>query len=171
MKRSLLVVVLGACLALVALPGAASAHVLKVDGTVGAVLHINPDDNPESGVPTDYVLSFTDDGSKLTARNCDCRVSFLEQGKTVGSSHITLSSNMASENTFIFPRPDVYTVRVSGTPLRPGAFRPFTLNYTVRVADSNGAVQNFPTLLWVGMAMGIGLILLAGIAMSYDENT
>ncbi|MEJ0073385.1 MAG: hypothetical protein WDN27_04895 [Candidatus Saccharibacteria bacterium] len=48
-----------------AIPGAASAHVLKIDGSIGGVLHINPDDNPTTGNPTDYILSFDDDSGKF----------------------------------------------------------------------------------------------------------
>ena len=154
--------------AVIAIPGIASAHVLKIDGTIGAVLLINPDDNPVSGDMTDYVLSFHDYQGHFSLPRCNCAVTVILQGKTIATEPLAVSSTEVSENHYRFGRPGVYTMRFTGQPKTPGAFQPFMLNYEVRVGGDRSQAQPFPILLWAGMAMGIGLILLAAYAMNYD---
>lgn len=156
-----------AMLACFGIPAIASAHVLKVDGDIGAVLHINPDDNPTTGKSTDYVLSFDDDTGKFSLPKCDCSVAIIEHGKTVATKSLVAGGNGLSENHYTFLKPDVYIMQVTGTPKSPGTFQPFTLSYEVRVTSGQAGTQPMPVLLWVGMAMGIGLILLAAYATNY----
>jgi len=157
--------IVAAFVIVLALPAVASAHVLKVDGHIGAVLHINPDDNPISGVPTDYLMSFSDDTGRFSLAQCDCDVFVIQDGKTIAKNPLAPSNTATSENHYTFPRPSVYTLRFVGTPKTPGAFQPFTLNYTVRVTSGNLKAQPIPLLLWLGMAMALGLILLAAFTL------
>lgn len=152
------------------IPAIASAHVLKVDDDIGAVLHINPDDNPTTGDSTDYILSFDDDTGKFSLPKCNCGVSIIENGKTIATKPLVVSSSQVSENHYTFLKPDVYDIRFTGTPKTPDAFQPFTLDYEVRVTDGQTNTQPMPVALWVGMGMGIGLILLAAYATNYDTN-
>ena len=161
-------VIIAALLCSFALPAVASAHVLKVDGNIGAVLHINPDDNPTTGDSTDYIMSFDDDTGRFSLAKCNCNVSIIENGKTIATKPLVVSNNEVSENHYTFVKPDVYDMHFTGTPRTPDAFQSFTLDYEVRVGQVN--MQQAPVLLWVGMAMGIGLILLAAFAMDYDSN-
>jgi len=151
------------------IPAIASAHVLEIDGTVGAVLHISPDDNPTADSPTDYILSFSDSSGTFDLHRCDCDVSVILDGKIVVTDLLAATSDTVSENSYTFTRPGVYTLQVTGTPRQPGAFRPFTLNYDVRVTDGTSTMQSMPLLLWLGMGLGVGLILLAAYAMD-DEG-
>ncbi|HVV25710.1 MAG TPA: hypothetical protein VHC21_01615 [Candidatus Saccharimonadales bacterium] len=153
-----------------ALPGIASAHVLKVDGDIGAVLHINPDDNPTTGGSTDYILSFDDDSGRFSLPKCNCDVSIIQAGKTIATKPLVDSSDQVSENHYTFPAPAVYIMRFTGTPKTPGAFQPFTLDYEERVTNGQLNAQPMPVLLWIGLAMGIGLILLGAYAMDYDAS-
>lgn len=152
-------------------PGVTSAHVLKVDGTIGAVLHINPDDDPTAGGPTDYTLSFDDDTGKFSLAQCKCTVAIIEQGTTIATQPLAVANNNVSEDHYTFAEPDVYDLRVTGIPMTPGTFQPFTLDYAVRVAGGQAAPQPMPVLLWVGMGMSIGLILLAAFWMDYAART
>ena len=170
MSRRLLGGVIVALLIALDIPAVASAHVLKVDGDIGAVLHINPDDNPTIGGSTDYIMTFDDDSGRFSLPNCDCNVSIIEGGKIIATKPLVISNSEESENHYTFLKPDVYTMRFTGTPKQPGAFQAFTLNYEVRVTNGKTPQQNFPILLWVGMGMGIGLILLAAYAMDYDND-
>lgn len=159
-----------ALLVALGIPTIASAHVLKIDGDIGAVLHINPDDNPTTGGPTDYILSFTDNTGKFSLPKCDCSVSIIENGQTVTTLPLVVSSDEFSENHFTFPQAAVYTMRFTGHAKMQGTFQPFTLDYEVRVTGGQAGTQPFPLLLGLGMAMGIGLLLLAAYAMDYDNN-
>lgn len=151
-------------LILIFAPAVASAHVLKVDGSIGAVLHINPDDNPTTGKPTDYTLSFDDSTNRFDVLKCNCSVQIIEQGKVIATKSLAQTDYEFSENLYTFPQAAVYTMRFIGTPKKPGAFQPFTLNYEVRVESGRPLNQPIPILLWVGMGMAIGLILLAAYA-------
>jgi len=151
-------------------PAVASAHILKVDGHIGAVLHINPDDNPTAGSSTDFVISFTDDTGGFSLPQCRCNVSILENGKTVTTQPLAASSEAVSDNHYTFVKPGVYDMRLSGTPKAPEAFQPFTLDYEVRVTGGQAAMQPMPVLLWVGMGLMIGLVLLAALAMDYGSK-
>jgi len=158
-------VVIAIVLLLCGLPAVASAHVLKVDGDIGAVLHINPDDNPTTGSPTDYTVSFHDDTGRFSLPKCICRVSIIENGQIVAAKPLVATSSAVSDDRYTFLHPAVYTMRFTGQPKAPGAFQPFRLDYAVRVTDGQVATQPMPALLWVGMAMAIGLILLAAYAL------
>lgn len=140
----------------------ASAHVLKVDGHIAAVLHINPDDDPISGVPTKYLLFFDDETNRFTLAACTCQVSIQEHGKTIATESIYPTSPTDSSNSYTFPNPDVYTLVVSGRPKRSASFQPFSLSYLVRVSGGVGATaQPFPFMLGVGLTGAMALILLA----------
>jgi hypothetical protein len=151
-----------------AIPAVASAHVLKVDGSIGAVLHINPDDNPTTGNSTDYVLSFSDDSGKFNLTNCNCTIAVMQNSQPVASEQLSTSKNNVSENHYTFAKPGVYTLRVAGTPKTPGAFQPFILAYEVRVTSGQTNAQPMPAALWVGMGMATALILLAAYASEYS---
>ncbi len=155
---------------IIALPNIASAHVLKVDGNIGAVLHINPDDNPTVGHPTDYVISFNDGTGEFSLPECNCSMSFIENGKTIDTKPLSVSGDQTSENHYTFTKSNVYTMRLTGTPKTPGTFQPFNLNYEVRVTGGQSDTQPIPLLLWIGMSMAIALILLAAFAMEGSDT-
>ena len=159
-----------AVLAWLAVPVTVSAHVLRTDGDIGAVLHINPDDNPTAGDPTDYVISFADDTGKFSLSQCLCSVAVMQAGRTITRRSLAHSQGAVSENRYTFVRPAVYTLRVTGMPRTPGAFQPFTLDYEVRVTSGQSAMQPVPPLLWAGMGLGLGLILLAAYASDYTDG-
>jgi len=152
------------------IPAIASAHVLKVDGDIGVVLHINPDDAPTTGDSTDYIFYFDDDTGKFSLSKCNCQVSIIENGNAIATKPLVITSSEVSENHYTFMKPDVYDIRVSGTPKTSGAFQPFKLDYEVRVTDGQTQTQPMPAMLWIGMGMGIGLILLAAYATNYDGS-
>jgi len=150
--------------------GTAEAHVLQTDGDIGAVLHINPDDNPVSGTPISYVLSFADTTGRMTLPKCACGITILENGHQVARKPLVATAAMQSDDTFTFPKPDVYILKISGAPKTPGAFQPFTLSYTVRVSGGQAVMQPFPALLWVGIGATMGLLLLVGYKQGLEYN-
>lgn len=170
MSKCLIGSVLTILLACLLVPGVASAHVLKVDGDIGAVLHINPDDNPTVGESTDYVMSFEDASGRFSLPKCDCMVSIVRNGQTLVTKPLANSGNEISENHYTFTKPGVYDMRFTGTPKQSGNFQPFTLDYEVRVTDGQANKRPFPVLLWIGIGMAIGLTLLAAYALDYDSD-
>jgi len=118
----------------------AFAHVLKTDGSIGAVLHIDPDDDPIAGSQSSFFFEFKDVHHTFSPENCNCTFAILEQGKTIFSQPLfqnNTSPSLTNASIFYtFPKRDVYVVRVMGEPLTPNGFQPFVLNYDVRVARS-----------------------------------
>jgi hypothetical protein len=159
-----------AVLVCVLVPVSVSAHVLKTDGSMGVELHVDPDDHPIVGTPTEYILSFEDSRGKFDLANCDCDVFISEKGKTISVTSMNVTGRDVSENKYTFKTPDTYTLRATGTPKTPGGFQPFSLDYTVQVSDNEVPSQDLPPLLWVGLAGGIGVVLLGAYAFSRDTN-
>lgn len=159
MTKSLLVVLLAVAICLFA-PRVASAHVLKIDGDIGAELHINPDDNPVVGVSINYTLSFQNKGGLFNLSDCDCNVAMINNGKLVAVQKLKDSGGGVSSNYYTFPDAGTYTFRVTGVPRHSNEFQDFTLNYVVRVEGGNTGEQSIPPLLWLGLGTGIGLVLL-----------
>lgn len=114
------------------------AHVLKTSGSVGAVVHVSPEDDPIAGEPTDFFFEFKDKEGKFKPDNCDCKVVILKSGQEAYSS--PLFQNNADPSltnasfSYTFPEKDIYKVKVVGNPTTPGAFEAFNLEYDIRVA-------------------------------------
>ncbi len=115
-----------------------SAHVLKASDSVGAVLHISPDDDPVVGQESDFFLQFKDKENKFRPENCSCVVSVKQSGKEVFSQQLfENNTNPTLENAsfrFTFPQKDIYTVTITGKPNTENTFSSFTLTYDIRVA-------------------------------------
>lgn len=148
-----------------------SAHVLKTDGSIGVVLHIDPNDAPKSTIPANIVLAFNDANGKLSPAECDCSLTISEAGRVVAQQQLSLSSGLVSSTAYTFPEPNVYTLQVNGVPKQSGAFQPFTLSYNVRVTNGQAAAQHAPLVLWVGIGVGIGAVLVVGGVMEYNGRT
>ncbi len=122
-------------------PRLAFAHILVSDKNIGAVLHIDPEDDPIIGQPTNFFFEFKDKEHKFTPANCDCTVFILEAGKIIATQPLfqnnTSSQLTTATLTYTFPQKDVYTIRVIGKPAYQNAFQPFTLEYAVRVTREN----------------------------------
>lgn len=156
------------------LPSQASAHVLKSDSTVGAVIHVTPDDDPVAGEPTDFYFEFKDTENKFKPENCNCQGAILQNGTEIYSSSLFQNStNPSLENasfSFTFPEKNIYKVKVTGNPTTPGAFEPFTLEWDIRVAreaetpgtSQETAKEEQPSWLVRHIPHTIGIIIMLG---------
>lgn len=141
----------------------ASAHVLRSDGSIGAIFHIEPDDSPVSGEKTKYSLSFKDTNGAFQLQDCGCTVTLLQGSRQLLHEPLDAKSDQLSKNTITFPNPGVYTLEVKGVPKAKAKFSAFSLSYIVRVLPPSGSasLQPFPILLWIGFGMMIVLLLIA----------
>jgi hypothetical protein len=129
----------------------AQAHVLISDGTIGAVLHVDPEDDPIVGQQSNFFFEFKDKQNKFKPENCDCTFTIKESDKVIFTQPLFQNTNNPSLNnasvSFTFPKRDIYEVAVVGKPNASEAFQPFTLTYNIRVeriADgSNPAPQSW----------------------------
>ncbi len=154
----------------IAFPGVAFAHVLKTDGSIGAIMHIDPDDAPIAQQSAYFFFEFKDKTDKFQPADCTCTFTILEGGKEIFTQFLfesNPSSTLTNASvTFTFPRKDVYQVKVTGTPLVSGDFQPFTLVYDVRVdqtANSQANTSGPNNLIYIIAGVLAGGVLLAAV--------
>lgn len=144
----------------------AYAHILQSDGSIGALLHIDPDDSPIAGKQSVFFFEFKDKQGKFSSQNCDCVFMVVENGNTIYSQPLFQNLTTSSSNVSIFytfPQKDVYQVKVVGKPITPIAFQPFTLVWNWRVDQQ---VENIPVhninffSAHVPHIVGLGIMLL-----------
>jgi len=142
----------------------ASAHELESDTTIGAVLHIQPNDNPTVGTQTTYRLAFTDTEKKLNLKDCDCTVEIQRNGNTIEARPLVASSALESTNTYTFNEAGEYTLVATGKPKTDDAFSEFTLSYPIRVTSPKEIkTQAFPVALAIGFGLLIIVLLLVAV--------
>jgi hypothetical protein len=126
-------------------PDIVEAHILQTDTSIGAVLHVDPEDDPIVGQPASFFFEFKDKTNKFTPDACTCTVSIVEQGKEMYTQSLFQNSTAPNLTTasfsFTFPQKDVYQLKVNGMPTNPGTFQPFTLVYDLRVSREETAVS------------------------------
>lgn len=141
-----------------------SAHVLERQGSIGAVLHIDPADDPVAGQEASLFFDFQDKDGTFSPNLCKCRLVIERQGETI---HDELF-NQESGGRFTFPSRDVYTVKAIGDPIDKASFKHFELDYTVRVAkgtvssqdgDEKRTQENVPFV--IGATVGLIFIFFA----------
>jgi hypothetical protein len=114
------------------------AHVLQTDGSIGAVLHIDPDDDPIIGQPATFFFDFTDKQRKFDPAKCNCNIDILDsQQKVLVKSALFQTSTQTGFSyplfSYIFSQKGVYTIEATGQPQNPGDFQSFDLKYPIRV--------------------------------------
>jgi len=102
-------------LALALLPSIASAHTLQVDGDVGVLLHVEPDDAPAAGKDATIVAHLEDRQGRLggDCSGCGIELTISHDGLTLLHRPLTLADGIA-EAPFQFPEGGTYQVSISG---------------------------------------------------------
>lgn len=155
------------------------AHVLVRDKNIGAVLHIDPDDDPIAGQQSGFFFEFKDTTNKFRPENCDCNFIVSENGQTVYSQPLFQNNDKPTLTNasifYTFPKRDVYQILVVGKPNTSGAFQPFTLHYDIRVdrvAEGNATTTQNNNSQIIYMWSTIFLITVAfSIFMVYKNNS
>ncbi len=113
------------------------AHVLKYDGSIGAVLHVNPEDDPIAGEISNFFFEFKDKNNKFLPENCDCKITILKEGQEVLSRNLFENNFSPSLDnisfSYTFPALGIYTLNIDGKS-KDGSFNDFSLKYDIRVA-------------------------------------
>lgn len=163
MKKFLFLLILAGSL----LPQAAAAHFLSTDGNIGAVLHIDPDDDPIINQNATFFFDITDKQGKFQFANCQCTVTVSESGQQLTSQPIS-SPNFS----FIFPKKDVYRVSLIGAPNIAQSFQPFTIVWNLRVdRDQTSTTSSNSFLLFLGShVIHLVLILAGSVIVIYQVN-
>lgn len=109
-----------------------SAHVLQTDGTIGAVVHIDPSDAPVTGSLSTFFFEFKDTKNTFSLADCICEVQILKNSQSI----YTTMLREKPVATYKFTEPNIYTIQIKGT-ASANQFSSFTLSYPIRVEQGN----------------------------------
>lgn len=119
------------------------AHVLEKEQTVGAVLHVSPNDDPVVGEVTDFFFEFKDTEGKFNPTLCICTVVIYENDKEVLKQDLFQSSTTPTLEeaifSYVFPKKGLYTIKVLGEST-DSSFEAFTLEYDIRVDREKSSI-------------------------------
>lgn len=162
MWRFVCCVLLSICSVAILLVAPASAHTLKTDGTISAVLHFQPDDDPVSEKPTEYILFLNDSTKRFSMAECNCTIAIKKDGKTISASPLRLNSQNIIGGTITFRQAGAYEVVFQGSPIKTDTFQPFTLSYLERVVPNPGV--SHPSSAFT---LGIGALVVSMIIIAF----
>ncbi|OCQ98984.1 hypothetical protein BCD64_23380 [Nostoc sp. MBR 210] len=120
------------------------AHKVQVATDVGATLHLEPNDNPRAGEPTQAWFALARKGGQtIPLAQCNCQLAVYAEPHTPSEPALLEPSlKPVSAERFqgipgaeiTFPKPGLYQLQLSGKPAKGANFKPFTLKFEVTVA-------------------------------------
>ena len=162
------------------LPSESYAHVLQTDKNIGAVLHMDPEDDPIAGEPSSLFFEIKDKEGKFSPAACNCRFTVTENGTKIFTQSLSSDTTTPGDGLsviYTFPKKDIYEIQIAGTPTKPNEFQPFSLSYTVRVERINRAnitdTSNTFSLHWIHFLLiggGFILFLILLVRQKMQEN-
>ncbi|MBD2346035.1 hypothetical protein [Anabaena subtropica] len=136
----------------------ATAHKVQVSTDVGGTLHIEPNDNPRAGEPTQAWFALTrKGGTAIPLQQCNCQLAVYAEPHIPGEPAL-LEPSLTSVNAeryqgipgakITFPKPGIYQLELSGKPTPGANFQPFEFKFEVTVAGGTNKVntQNAPDI-------------------------
>jgi hypothetical protein len=128
----------------------AFAHKVEVAGDVGGTLHIEPNDNPRAGEPSQAWFALTRRGGKvIPLSQCNCQLAVYAEPYATGEPPLLEPQlePVAAERyqgipgaEIVFPKAGIYQLQLNGKPVSGARFRPFEFKFEVTVAS--GSAQN-----------------------------
>lgn len=130
---------------LIAYPFTVDAHVLKSSGTIGAVMHITPEDDPIAGEQSDFFFEFKDKEGRFQPEDCECVARVFKAGKEIFNQPLFSSNadpSLANASfSFSFPERGIYKVNIAGKPKNDNEFNSFSLEYELRIERESEKVN------------------------------
>jgi hypothetical protein len=130
-------------LSVVAVP-VASAHILQTSSSIGAVLHVEPSDEPKTGTPSVFFFDITDREHVFLFAECDCKAELYQENDLIFST--ALSQPFFS---YTFSSPGAYAVRL----------QPFALTYNIYVQKGTASPAGFFGKHFPHVALVVGLFI------------
>ena len=155
------------------LPADVQAHTLETDGSIGAILHVDPNDEPIANSQATFLFEFKDKTNKFRAEDCDCTFEVVQNGKKIYSAPLFKTDNkpnvFSASAAYTFPKRDIYTVAVIGKSRNNNSFTPFALSWDFRIdqdaSPSSGEKKTAKS--FISPAVLGGSILLICIAVYF----
>ena len=118
------------------------AHQERMGTSVGAMIHLDPNDSPYAKKPTlTWFMLTRRGGSMISPSDCNCHVAVYNARNQSIAHDLPLSTmsmeghqkgHQAIRTTITFPKPGAYTVVLSGQS-KDRSFEPFELKFPVTV--------------------------------------
>lgn len=166
-------------------------HKVQVSADVGATLHIEPNDNPRAGEPTQAWFALTRKGGQpIPLAQCNCQLAVYAEPHTPGEPALLEPSlqPITAERfqgipgaEITFPKPGIYELQLNGKPAKGSSFKPFELKFQVTVAAGTANAQKFQNVnsdvaqektstlpLW---AIAIPILALIAIVFAFVKGT
>ena len=116
------------------------AHKVEIQNDVGATLHIEPDDIPKAGAPSDLWFALTQaGGTVIPLESCDCSFTVYDgSGTAIAMPSLEPVSAEGYADipgaSVTFPEVGAYELVLTGAPADGEQFTPFELRFDVTVA-------------------------------------
>jgi hypothetical protein len=173
-KRLLVLSIIVANIVLV--PQRASAHVLITDntGSIGAILHVMPDDDPIAGEPSTLFFDIQSQSFSRHRHKVSLAITNDESGTTQVPVKLTGSSVSA---TYTFPTQGVYKLALTAEAQDAANAHAHTFTHTQRVSRGvAGGALDKPTHAWaeaalVACACSFAILMLVGINRRKEIKT
>jgi hypothetical protein len=124
---------------LIELNHSAQAHQVQTSTTVGATLHLEPNDTPRAQEDTLIWIALTQRGGRvIPLDDCDCILRIYQGNTMLAQPYLQPITAEGYQDipsaTFVFPSVGTYTLVLEGRPQNEAEFEPFELVYNVTVA-------------------------------------
>lgn len=120
-----------------------SAHTLKIDGSMGVTVHIDPNDEPVEKIESKIFVDISDKSRRFDPKNpgtCECSLIVEQKGKTPETLPI-VAGGVYTQLTYTFPTAGSYRLLVTGKPINGGTFAPFRTQYDYYVHGNISAIE------------------------------
>jgi hypothetical protein len=125
----------------------ALAHTLESDGSIGAIMHVDPGDSPVEDAMATFDFEVKDTTGRFDAKRCECMLQISLGGSQIMSERLYAENERLLSLSYVFPSPGVYEVRVAGKPEGRGDFQEFALTWDLRVTEANDDSNLFIDIL------------------------
>ena len=128
---------------LIATPTIVSAHTLESNSDMGAVMHLDPSDDPVAGETSHIFFDIHDKHNKFSLNDCSCLVVVERDGVTIDSQKLNFERGSDTQGSaiLIFPQIGAYHVELQGKPLASANFTPFEIGYDIQVSKTPQPTQ------------------------------
>ncbi len=108
----------------------AAAHTLKVDGSIGVTMHVDPDDAPLANQNAHIMIGVQDKRAGFSAfSDCTCSLTIKRDDQLITTIPLTGTASEAMAN-YTFASAGTYTLTVDGQAKEPGRFEDFGVTFT-----------------------------------------
>ncbi len=122
----------------------AQAHILQTDGSIGVVMHSDPDDSPIVNQPATFYFDLKDTSSKFNGGNCDCRLVISQGDKTFYDQAVEYKADddgFAASARYALPAEGNYILSLTGKPKKDQDFKDFKLSYQIQASEGPEGAQ------------------------------